>query len=119
MQLQKFLVCRFDDIHRLTAQHFVYGQNRCQHRHHKQVFAEGGRCVRRAIRAERTTGNRAAACGKPAMAVSDENGESHGDTFLQNIARLMDEYGVSSLDELMEAMNDDRPKPRRAKDFEM
>ena len=56
---------------------------------------------------------------KPSVAVSDANGESHGDTFLQNIARLMDEYGVSSLDELMEAMDDDRPKPRRAKDFEM
>ena len=56
---------------------------------------------------------------KPAVAVSDENRESHGDTFLQNIARLMDDYGVSSLDELMEAMDDDRPKPRRGKDFEM
>lgn len=56
---------------------------------------------------------------KPAEAVSDGNGESHGDTFLQNIARLMDEYGASSLDELMEAMDDDRPKPRRGKDFEM
>ena len=57
--------------------------------------------------------------GKPSVAVSDGNGESHGDTFLQNIARLMDEYGVSSLDELMEAMDDERPKPRRGKDFEM
>lgn len=56
---------------------------------------------------------------KTSVAVSDENGESHGDTFLQNIARLMDEYGVSSLDELMEVMDDDRPKPRRGKDFEM
>lgn len=31
----------------------------------------------------------------------------------------MDDYGVSSLDELMEAMDDDRPKLRRGKDFEM
>ena len=56
---------------------------------------------------------------KPPVAISDGNEESHGDTFLQNIARLMDEYGVSSLDELMEAMDGDRPKPRRGKDFEM
>ena len=56
---------------------------------------------------------------KPSATISDENEESHGDQFLQNVARLMDEYGVSTLDELMEAMDDDRPKPRRTKDFEM
>lgn len=89
-----------------------------QHRHYKQVFAEGGRCVRRTIRTERTN-THAAVCGKTPVAISDGNEESHGDTFLQNIARLMDEYGVSSLDELMEAMDGDRPKPRRGKDFEM
>ena len=56
---------------------------------------------------------------KSFAAISDENEESHGDQFLQNVARLMDEYGVSTLDELMEAMDDDHPKPRRTKDFEM
>lgn len=56
---------------------------------------------------------------KPSATISDENEESHGDQFLQNVARLMDEYGVSTLDELMEAMDDDHPKPRRTKDFEM
>ena len=47
---------------------------------------------------------------KPSVAVSDENGENNSNEFLQNIARLLDEYHVSSLDELMNAMDGAQPK---------
>ena len=47
---------------------------------------------------------------KPSVAVSDENGENKSNEFLQNIAQLLDEYHISSLDELMNAMDGERPK---------
>lgn len=47
---------------------------------------------------------------KPSVAVSDGNDENHGNEFLQNIARLLDIYHVSSLDELMNAMDGAQPK---------
>ena len=47
---------------------------------------------------------------KPSVAVSDENGENNSNEFLQNIARLLDIYHVSSLDELMNAMDGAQPK---------
>ena len=47
---------------------------------------------------------------KPSVAISDGNDESHSNEFLQNIARLLDIYHVSSLDELMNAMDGAQPK---------
>lgn len=50
---------------------------------------------------------------KPSVAVSDENGENSGNELLQNISRLLGEYNVSSLDELMKAMDGERPKSNK------
>ena len=47
---------------------------------------------------------------KPSVTVSDKNEENNGNEFLQNIAQLLDEYHISSLDELMNAMDGERPK---------
>lgn len=47
---------------------------------------------------------------KPSVAVSDGNDENHGNEFLQNIARLLDICHVSSLDELMNAIDGTQPK---------
>ena len=42
---------------------------------------------------------------KPSVTVSDKNEENNGNELLQNISRLLGEYNVSSLDELMNAMD--------------
>ena len=47
---------------------------------------------------------------KPSAAVAGENKENSGNELLQNISRLLGEYNVSSLDELMNAMDGERPK---------
>lgn len=47
---------------------------------------------------------------KPSVTVSDKNEENNGNEFLQNIAQLLDEYHISSLDELMNAMDGAQPK---------
>ena len=47
---------------------------------------------------------------KPSVADTDENEENNGNELLQNITRLLGEYNVSSLDELMNAMDGEQPK---------
>ena len=50
---------------------------------------------------------------KPSAAVAGENKENSGNELLQNISRLLGEYNVSSLDELMKAMDGERPKSNK------
>ena len=50
---------------------------------------------------------------KPSVTVSDKNEENNGNELLQNISRLLGEYNVSSLDELMKAMHGERPKSNK------
>ena len=50
---------------------------------------------------------------KPSAAVAGENKENSGNELLQNISRLLGEYNVSSLNELMKAMDGERPKSNK------
>ena len=50
---------------------------------------------------------------KPSAAVAGENKENSGNELLQNISRLLGEYHVSSLDELMKAMDGEQPKSNK------
>ena len=44
---------------------------------------------------------------------SEEKSSASGDEFLQNIARLMDGYGVSSIDELIKAVDEGGANPKK------
>ena len=44
---------------------------------------------------------------------SEEKSSASGDEFLQNIARLMNGYGVSSIDELIKTVDEGGPDPKK------